>query len=125
MKDKIQEMAKDIYRNSNYSEVMSFEIAKFNVENNYRKCGGDTVILTKDEFHSMIKTDTEAEEYGQQCWNDGKAQGVREFADFIISQMADRDYMGIKYKQGVFSENEIDILVNQFNDRNKENENEN
>lgn len=125
MKDIIQEMADDIYKNSNYSEAMSLEIAKFNVKNNYRKCGRDIVILTKDEFHSMIKTDKEAEEYGQQCWNDGKAQGVREFADFIISQMADRDYMGIKYKQGIFSENEIDILVNQFNDRNKENENEN
>lgn len=125
MKDVIQEMADDIYKSSNYSEAMSLEIAKFNIKNNYRKCGGDTVILTQDEFHSIMKTDKEAEEYGQQCWNDGKAQGVREFADFIISQMADRDYMGIKYKQGIFSENEIDILVNQFNDRNKENENEN
>ena len=65
------------------------------------------------------------EEYGQQCWNDGKAQGVREFADFIISQMRERDYMGIKYRQGIFSENEIDVFVNQFNDSNKENENEN
>ncbi len=120
MKDKIQEMADDIYKNSNYSEVMSLEIAKFNVTNNYRKCGGDTVILTRDEFHSMIKTDKEAEEYGQQCWNDGKAQGVREFADFIISNMGNRDYMGIKYRQGIFSNYDIDEFVGQFNNVDKE-----
>ena len=118
MKDKIQEMADDIYKSSNYSEAMSLEIAKFNVTNNYRKCGGDTVILTRDEFRFMIKTDKEATEYGQQCWNDGKAQGVREFADFIISNMGDRDYMGIKYKQSVFSDYDIEDLVKQFNKEN-------
>lgn len=78
MKDIIQEMADDIYKNSNYSEAMSLEIAKFNVTNNYRKCGGDTVILTKDEFISMIKTNKEAEEYGLQCWNDGRTRGRQE-----------------------------------------------
>ena len=82
MKDIIQEMADDIYKNSNYSEAMSLEIAKFNVKNNYRKCGRDIVILTKDEFHSMIKTDKEAEEYGQQCWNDGRALGQKEAVVF-------------------------------------------
>lgn len=84
MKDIIQEMADDIYKNSNYSEAMSLEIAKFNVKNNYRKCGRDIVILTKDEFDSMIKTDKEAEEYGQQCWNDGKALGQKEVAKQCI-----------------------------------------
>lgn len=28
--------------------------------------------------------------------------------------MKERDYMGVKYKQGVFSENEINYFVNQF-----------
>lgn len=97
------------------------EIAKVLTILGYQKVGEDKVILTKDEFRSMIKTDTEAEEYGQQCWNDGRAQGVREFADFIISNMRERDYMGIKYRQGIFSECEIDEFVNQFNDRYKEN----
>lgn len=80
------------------------------------------VVLTKNEFHSMIKTDKEATEYGQQCWNDGKKQGVEEFADFIKSQMGiERDYMGIKYKQGVFSDLDIDDFVKQFNNRGQEN----
>lgn len=80
------------------------------------------VILLHDEFCSMIKTDKEAIEYGQQCWNDGKKQGVEEFADFIKSQMGmERDYMGIKYKQGVFSDLDIDAFVLQFNNRYEEN----
>jgi hypothetical protein len=87
MQDKIKEMADDIYKHSNYSEVMSLEIAKFNVKNNYRKSGGDTVILTKDEFHSIIKTDKEAEEYGQQCWNDGAAFGAKKAAEKILRSL--------------------------------------
>ena len=81
----------------------------------------EIVILTKDEFHSMIKTDKEAKEYGQQCRNDGKAQGVREFANFLKSFMGiERDYVGIKYKQGVFTEYEIDDLVEEFNNMKEE-----
>lgn len=74
------------------------------------------VVLSHDEFVSFIKTDKEAQEYGQQCWNDGKAQGVKEFAEFIKSQMGmEREYMGIKYRQGVFSNYDIDEFIKQFN----------
>lgn len=49
-------------------------------------------------------------------------KGVEEFADFIKSQMGiERDYMGIKYKQGVFSDLDIDDFVKQFNNRDEEN----
>jgi hypothetical protein len=101
MQDKIQEMADDIYKNSNYSATMSFEIAKFNVKNNYRKCGGDTVILTKDEFHSMIKTDKEAEEYSQQCWNTGYEKGRQEAAEKILNEI-----MSTKTDDRYWSKNE-------------------
>lgn len=55
-------------------------------------------------------------------FNEGYKQGVEEFADFIKSQMGiERDYMGIKYKQGVFSDLDIDDFVKQFNNRGEEN----
>ena len=60
------------------------EIAKVLTILGYQKVGEDKVILTKDEFRSMIKTDKEAEEYGQQCWNDGKALGQKEAAKQCI-----------------------------------------
>jgi hypothetical protein len=56
------------------------------------------------------------------AFNEGYKQGVEEFADFIKSQMGiERDYMGIKYKQGVFSDLDIDDFVKQFNNRDEEN----
>lgn len=43
-----------------------------------------------------------------------REKSVKEFAEFIESQMKERDYMGIKYKQGVFSDRDIDEFVKQF-----------
>lgn len=55
------------------------------------------------------------------AFDEGYKQGVEEFADFIKSQMGiERDYMGIKYKQGVFSDLDIDDFANQFNNRDEE-----
>ena len=45
---------------------------------------------------------------------DQKKQAVKEFADFLISQMGDREYMGVKYKQGVFSDNDVYGMINDF-----------
>lgn len=39
---------------------------------------------------------------------------VNDFAEFLKSQMKERDYMGIKYKQGVFSDSDIDYFVKQY-----------
>lgn len=41
-------------------------------------------------------------------------QAVKEFADKLKKQMGERDYMGVKYKQGVFSENDIDELLKEY-----------
>lgn len=38
-------------------------------------------------------------------------QAVKEFAEKLKERMGERDYMGVKYKQGVFSENDIDELL--------------
>lgn len=56
------------------------------------------------------------------AFDEGYKQGVEEFADFIKSQMGIyRDYMGIKYKQGVFSDLDIDDFIKQFNNRGEDN----
>ncbi len=123
MVETVKDMARYLYDNKKYRKAAketTIPLSWVNGEKLKNHPAGDIVILTKDEFHSMIKTDKEAEEYGQQCWNDGKAQGVREFSDFIIAKMGHRDYMGIKYRQGIFSNYDIDEFVGQFNNGDKE-----
>lgn len=41
-------------------------------------------------------------------------QAVKEFVERLKEQMGERDYMGVKYKQGVFSENDIDELLKEY-----------
>ena len=43
-----------------------------------------------------------------------RKQAVKEFAELIKSKMSEREYMGVKYKQGVFSDNEIDELAKEL-----------
>ena len=45
---------------------------------------------------------------------DIRKEAVNDFAEFLKSQMKERDYMGIKYKQGVFSDSDIDYFVKQY-----------
>lgn len=77
------------------------------IDLNYQKVDKDSVVITRAEKEKLLHKMYE--------------QGVEEFADFIKSQMGiERDYMGIKYKQGIFSDYDIDDLVKQFNNRDKE-----
>lgn len=39
---------------------------------------------------------------------------AKDFADFLKSQMNEREYMGVKYKQGIFCDRELDELVQEF-----------
>ena len=41
-------------------------------------------------------------------------KAVNDFVEFLISQMKERDYMGIKYKQGTFSDRDIETFANEF-----------
>lgn len=54
----------------------------------------------------MIATNREIEEL--------QKQAVKEFAEKLKERMGERDYMGVKYKQGVFSENDIDELLKEY-----------
>lgn len=62
------------------------------VENilNYITVPEDSVVLTKSELEQV------------------KEQAVKEFAEKIIEEyMNERDYMGVKFKQGVISDNDL------------------
>ena len=39
---------------------------------------------------------------------------LKQFAERLKEKMGVREYMGVKYKQGVFSENDIDETLNEF-----------
>ena len=69
------------------------EVATIIYGNNYRKVPENAVVITKDELKQY------------------KVQAVREFADKLKSEMLDREYNGIHYKWGAFSDNEIDELL--------------
>lgn len=62
----------------------------------YRKIDENCAVITKAEL----------KEY--------KRQAVKEFAEKLKKRMGERDYMGVKYKQGVFSENDIDELLKEY-----------
>lgn len=48
-------------------------------------------------------------------WTEQARRGTaKEFADFLKSQMNEREYMGVAYKQGVFSDREVDDFVREF-----------
>lgn len=39
---------------------------------------------------------------------------LKQFAERLKEQMNEGEYMGVKYKQGVFSENDIDEILKEF-----------
>ena len=45
-----------------------------------------------------------------------KDEQLKQFAERLKKKMGVREYMGVKYKQGVFSENDIDEILKEFND---------
>jgi predicted RNase H-like nuclease (RuvC/YqgF family) len=46
--------------------------------------------------------------------NEIKQQAIKQFAERLKEKMSVREYMGVKYKQGVFSENDIDEALKEF-----------
>lgn len=43
--------------------------------------------------------------------NQAKIDAFNKLKEKIVERMGDREYMGVKYKQGVFSESEIDEMI--------------
>ena len=47
----------------------------------------------------------------EQAVKQAKIDVLNELKEKIVERMGDREYMGVKYKQGVFSESEIDEMI--------------
>lgn len=50
----------------------------------------------------------------EQAVKQAKIDVLNELKEKIVEHMGDREYMGVKYKQGVFSESEIDELIKEL-----------
>ena len=95
MNKEIEEMAFIALKNTlSYTCAKQIAINFYNA--GYRQIDENCAVITKAEL----------KEY--------KTQAVKEFAEKLKERMGERDYMGVKYKQGVFSENEIDELLKDF-----------
>ena len=104
--EQIEEMAlefpeeiKDPLDNSRYiifGKSLRRAIANVYYNLGYRKIDENCAVITKGEL----------QEY--------KRQAVKEFAERLKERMGERDYMGVKYKQGVFSENDIGELLKEY-----------
>ena len=95
----IGEMAQIINGSTELDTVAYYRcmnIAKTIYNAGYRKIDDNCAVITKGEL----------QEY--------KRQAVKEFAERLKERMGERDYMGVKYKQGVFSENDIGELLKEY-----------
>lgn len=52
-KEQIEKLAREIYDNSIYSMPLSSDIARYIVENGYRKIPENAVVLTEDEWETV------------------------------------------------------------------------
>ena len=105
------------------------------VEQGYRKIPEGAVVLAKEEYEKLknkppfavIKYDedkmkkivkeaakTTVFEFTEKGKDEIRKETAKEFAEKLKDRMNDREYMGIRYKQGVFSDNDINELLKEY-----------
>ena len=93
-KEKIREMSKYIYENSNYSKSMSDEIARFNVLHNYKQVPKDYIIIKETELwikesqkylEGML--DGQKAEAERNIWKPVQIQLPKEITDQIVNKV--------------------------------------
>lgn len=50
----------------------------------------------------------------EQAFKNGYEKGVTEFCEYLISQMQERYFRGVKYKQGIYTESDMRLLLVEF-----------
>ena len=92
-----------------------YAYAKRAVEQGYRKIPEGAVVLTKEECDNKVILN---EDHFERALNyereKARKETAKEFAEKLKDRMNDREYMGIRYKQGVFSDNDIDELLKEY-----------
>lgn len=61
-----------------------------------------------------LKSENESLTLKNKVLKNEKNQAVKEFAEKFKNRMNDRKYMGIHYKQGLFSDNDINELLKEY-----------
>jgi hypothetical protein len=76
------------------------------------------VVLTKEAYDKLqaLKGDyVKGYEAGvDEGWDNAVTQTAEKFAELVKSNMKERDYMGVKYKQGVFTDRDIDGICKEI-----------
>ena len=93
-KEKIREMSKYIYENSNYSKCMSDEIARFNILHNYKQVPKDCIVIKETELwlkesqkylEGML--DGQKAEAERNIWKPTQIQLPKEITDQIVNKV--------------------------------------
>lgn len=82
-----------------------------------KKCigkGFSDLICGAEDFEVIYECIQDGAEALYNAGYRNQKKAVKEFAEKLKEQMGERDYMGVKYKQGVFSENDIDQLLKEY-----------
>ena len=103
--EQIEEMAKIIDEMYNVYTTTADDIADGLYNAGYRKID-DLKAENKQLKTECALLDDELRNARQETIN-----VLNELKEKIVERMGDREYMGVKYKQGVFSESEIDDMI--------------
>jgi hypothetical protein len=67
----------------------------------------------KDYYDRLNNLQTYIDNH-EEIWKINTNNALKQFAERLKEKMGVREYMGVKYKQGVFSENDIDETLKEF-----------
>lgn len=80
----IEEMAKEVYAKSNYSEVLAQEIARYIVKNDYHKFPEGSVVLTREQYEKDLANEREL---GELKAKRARKEAVEKFAERLKAKM--------------------------------------
>lgn len=83
-------------------------------ETNVKEQAAEEIALLKTELKKELEEHEAFVNNMKNVLEIEKKNAVEEFAEKLKERMGERDYMGVKYKQGVFSENDIDELLKEY-----------
>ncbi len=100
-KEQIEKLAREIYDNSIYSMPLSSDIARYIVENGYRKVPENAVVLTEDEWETVEFNFDQVESQGRRI-NDFNGQLLLENA--ILKEKLEQAYKEIAENNKIISD---------------------
>lgn len=104
--------------NSVEAELQELNIKYYNEAKDLRrelaKAKAENERLTERLKQVLLSIDTVKEMNAMCDIDEHRKQAVKDFAEKLKASMIDREYLGVHYKQAVFSENDIDELLKEY-----------